>query len=82
MLKLFDPNVTEQEVSSVKEVLLSHNWASGAGLDKVKEFEDEFCKYLGTKAVVTVNSGTATLILHCHCFLLKVMTFWSHLFLL
>ena len=61
MLKLFDPNVTEQEVSSVKEVLLSHNWASGAGLDKVKEFEDEFCKYLGTKAVVTVNSGTAAL---------------------
>ena len=58
MLKLFDPNVTEQEVSSVKEVLLSHNWASGAGLDKVKEFEDEFCKYLGAKAVVTVNSGT------------------------
>jgi len=61
MIKLFDPNVTKREVSSVKEVLLSHNWASGAGLDKVKEFEEEFCKYLGAKAVVTVNSGTAAL---------------------
>jgi perosamine synthetase len=61
VLKLFDPNVTEQEFFAVREVLRSHNWASGAGLDKVKKFEMEFCKYLGANSVVTVSSGTAAL---------------------
>lgn len=61
MVKLFDPNVTSEEVEAAKEVLLSRNWASGAGLEKVKIFEDEFRKYLSCKEVVTVNSGTAAL---------------------
>jgi perosamine synthetase len=61
VIKLFDPDVTEREVLAANEVLLSRNWASGAGLDKVKKFEAEFCKYLGADAVVTVNSGTAAL---------------------
>lgn len=61
MLKLFDPNVTEEEVAAAREVLLSHNWASGSGLEMVKRFEEEFCKYIGCKSIVTVNSGTAAL---------------------
>jgi dTDP-4-amino-4,6-dideoxygalactose transaminase len=61
MIKLFDPHVTEDEISSVKDVLRSHNWASGAGTGKVKEFEEKFNTYIGSKQVVAVNSGTAAL---------------------
>lgn len=61
MIKLFDPHVTIDEVEAAKEVLLSHNWASGAGTNKVKEFEEGLCKYLNARDVVAVNSGTAAL---------------------
>lgn len=61
MLKLFDPNVSEEEVAAAREVLLSHNWASGSGLKMVNRFEEKFCKYIGCKSIVTVNSGTAAL---------------------
>lgn len=61
MLKLFDPNVSEEEVNAAKQVLLSHNWASGAGLDWVNRFEQKFAEYIGCKSVITVNSGTAAL---------------------
>ncbi len=61
MIKLFDPHVTEDEISSAKDVLRSHNWSSGAGTGKVKEFEEKFRTYIGSKQVVAVNSGTAAL---------------------
>jgi perosamine synthetase len=61
MIKLFDPHVTNDEIEAAKQVILSHNWASGAGLNKVKEFENQFSAYLGSKTVVAVNSGTAAL---------------------
>jgi perosamine synthetase len=61
MIKLFDPHVTEDEVNAAREVLQSHNWASGAGAGKVKEFEEKFNAYIGSKDVVAVNSGTAAL---------------------
>lgn len=61
MLKLFDPNVTNEEIDAVKQVLLSHHWASGAGLEMVTSFEEELSSYIGCKTVVTVNSGTAAL---------------------
>lgn len=61
MIKLFDPHVTEDEINATREVLLSHNWASGAGTGKVKEFEEKFNAYIGSKQVVAVNSGTAAL---------------------
>lgn len=61
MIKLFEPHVSNDEIDATKEVLLSRNWASGAGVNKVKEFEDMFKMYLGSRAVVAVNSGTAAL---------------------
>lgn len=61
MIKLFDPHVTEEEVTAARDVILSHNWASGAGANKVRVFEEVFKSYLGTEAVVALNSGTAAL---------------------
>jgi dTDP-4-amino-4,6-dideoxygalactose transaminase len=61
MIKLFDPHVTEDEVNAAREVLQSHNWASGAGTGRVKEFEEKFNAYIGSKDAVAVNSGTAAL---------------------
>lgn len=61
MIKLFDPNINEQELVAAKEVLQSKNWASGAGTGKVKEFEQKLADYLPSDETVTVNSGTAAL---------------------
>jgi perosamine synthetase len=61
MIKLFDPDVTEDEVKAATQVIMSRNWASGAGLNRVREFEEMFTKYLSCRGVVAVNSGTAAL---------------------
>lgn len=61
MIKLFDPHVTDDEVAAARDVLLSRNWASGAGTNKVKEFEDAFNSYTGSSQCVALNSGTAAL---------------------
>jgi perosamine synthetase len=61
MLKLFDPNISEQELIAAREVLQSKNWASGAGTGKVHEFEQKFRDYLQSRDAVAVNSGTAAL---------------------
>ena len=61
MIKLFQPDIDEEEEQEVIKVLRSGNWASGSGNGKVKQFEDELAKYLGCKNVVAVNSGTAAL---------------------
>lgn len=61
MIKLFDPHVSLDEVEAAKEVLLSHNWASGTGGGKVKEFEEELGDYIHALDIVAVNSGTAAL---------------------
>jgi dTDP-4-amino-4,6-dideoxygalactose transaminase len=61
MIKLFDPDLSEEEILAAKKVLLSKNWASGSGTGKVKEFEESFNKYISSKATVAVNSGTAAL---------------------
>ena len=60
-IKLFDPMVNHLEERSVIQVLRSGNWASGAGKNFVKKFEDDFQKYTNTNACVAVNSGTAAL---------------------
>jgi len=60
-IKLFNPDVGSQEVKAVKNVLLSQFWASGAGVGKVKEFEDSLNKYIGSDTCVALNSGTAAL---------------------
>ena len=60
-IKLFDPSISSEEELAVKQVLHSHFWASGSGAGKVKEFEDKFVSYTGSKSCVAVSNGTAAL---------------------
>ena len=46
---------------SVIKTLESGVWASGAGTNRVAEFEEAFRKYIGSEECVSVNSGTAAL---------------------
>jgi dTDP-4-amino-4,6-dideoxygalactose transaminase len=61
MIKLFEPHVTDDEINAVIEVIKSKNWASGAGGERVIEFEEKFNEYIGSKQTVALNSGTAAL---------------------
>jgi len=61
IIKLFDPVVGKQEELAIKKTLKSHFWASGLGIGNVGEFEKKFNRYVGSKACLTVNSGTAAL---------------------
>jgi dTDP-4-amino-4,6-dideoxygalactose transaminase len=74
MIKLFEPDVTEEEVTAAVEVIKSKNWASGAGGGKVKSFEDKFNNYIGSRETVAVNSGTAALHLALSLFDIKGKT--------
>lgn len=60
-IKLFDPFITSKEEEHVLTALRSRHWASGAGSNFVNLFEKKFQKYVGAKACVAVNSGTAAL---------------------
>ncbi len=60
-IKLFDPVVGIDEEKAIKKVLKSGFWASGAGVEKVGEFEERFKKFVGSNECVSVNSGTAAL---------------------
>jgi perosamine synthetase len=60
-IKLFDVVVNKEEEFAIQKVLKSHNWASGAGLENVLKFENEFQNYSGSDSCVSVNSGTAAL---------------------
>ena len=57
-IKVAMPQVGEEEVAAVREVLLSGYYASGA---KVEEFERSFAEYVGVNHAVAVNSGTSAL---------------------
>ena len=60
-IKLFDPVIGNSEEKEIVKILKSGFWASGSGSGRVKEFENKFCKYIGAKECVAVNSGTAAL---------------------
>jgi perosamine synthetase len=60
-IKLFDPIIGKEEEETIKKVLKSNFWASGAGTGKVLEFEDKFNKYIGSDQCVAVSNGTAAL---------------------
>ena len=60
-IKLFDLSVDDSEKSALNQTFDSHFWASGSGIGNVKKFEDNFCKYVGSKSCIAVNSGTAAL---------------------
>ncbi|MGY5151471.1 MAG: DegT/DnrJ/EryC1/StrS family aminotransferase [Candidatus Nitrosopumilus sp. bin_6a] len=70
-IKLFDPFITKEEEKTVLRVLKSHFWASGAGIENVKKFEDSFKKYINCDQCIAVNSGTAALHLALSLFDLK-----------
>ncbi len=54
------PDITDEEIEAVCEVLRSPNLSLGP---KLGEFEDAFAKYIGRKRAVAVNSGTSALFL-------------------
>lgn len=58
MIKVAVPCVGEEEIREVGKVLRSGMYISG---ERVKAFEKEFAKYIGTNYAVAVNSGTAAL---------------------
>lgn len=58
LIKVASPQVGEEEVVAVREVLLSGRFVSGP---RVEEFERLFADYIGVAHAVTVNSGTAAL---------------------
>ena len=58
MIKVSQPYVNAPEIQAAADVLLSGNYVQG---EKVREFEQEFAKYIGTRTAVAVNSGTAAL---------------------
>jgi len=60
-IKLFSPKINKKEIIASRHTLESYNWASGAGNNLVKKFEEKFCNYIGAKECVAVNSGTAAL---------------------
>ena len=60
-IKLFDPNIGNNERQKILQVLESKFWASGSGTGNVLKFENEFKKYTQSKTCVAVNSGTAAL---------------------
>jgi UDP-4-amino-4,6-dideoxy-N-acetyl-beta-L-altrosamine transaminase len=51
-------NITEEDIQAVIETLKSDYLTQGP---KIKEFEDNFAKYIGCKYAVAVSNGTAAL---------------------
>ena len=51
-------NITNEDIDAVIEVLKSEFLTQGP---KIKEFEEEFAKYVGSKYAVAVSNGTAAL---------------------
>lgn len=58
MIKLAKPNIPQEAIDKVVEVLKSGNLIQGK---YVKEFEDKLQEYLDVKHVIAVSSGTAAL---------------------
>jgi dTDP-4-amino-4,6-dideoxygalactose transaminase len=58
LIKVASPQVGEEEIAAVREVLLSGWYVSGP---KVRAFEQRFADYVGVEHAVMVNSGTAAI---------------------
>ena len=58
MIKLASPNISEEAIQKVGEVLRSGNLVQG---QYVSEFESRIEEYLGVKHAIVVSSGTAAL---------------------
>jgi len=57
-IPLSNPDITQKEINGVIGVLKTPYLALGP---KLKEFENKFAKYIGTKYAIAVNSGTSGL---------------------
>lgn len=57
-VKVASPQVGDDEIAAVAEVLRSGRYVSGP---KVKQFEQRFAEHVGVAHVVAVNSGTAAI---------------------
>ncbi|UCC33556.1 MAG: DegT/DnrJ/EryC1/StrS family aminotransferase [Candidatus Bathyarchaeota archaeon] len=58
MIPIAKPMLTEEEMRDVTDVLKSGYLRQGA---KTEEFEKEFCRRVGSRYAIAVNSGTAAL---------------------
>ncbi len=58
MIQISKPFIGKEEIEAVTDVLKSGNIAQG---QKVRELEEKFAKFCGTKYTIAVNSGTAAL---------------------
>lgn len=58
MIPVSKPLLGQDELSAVKEVLRSGNIIQGT---KVREFEEQFARYIGTEYAIATNSGTSAL---------------------
>ncbi|MCX6777455.1 MAG: DegT/DnrJ/EryC1/StrS family aminotransferase [Candidatus Micrarchaeota archaeon] len=58
MIPIAKPMIGEDEISAVADVMRSGMMAQGP---KVKQFEEEFAKYIGTKFAVASSNGTTAL---------------------
>jgi perosamine synthetase len=58
MIPISKPLLGKEEEQGIKEVLNSGFLSQG---EKVKEFEEEFSEYIGTKFAVATNNGTSAL---------------------
>ena len=59
MIPIAKPLIGQEEIRGVLDVLQSGTIAEGP---RVREFEESFAEYVGTKHAVAVNSGTAALL--------------------
>ena len=57
-LPMSEPDITEDDIAAVVDVLKSKRWSLGPVLEA---FEDAFARYTGTKYAVGVSSGTTGL---------------------
>jgi len=71
LIKLFEPYVSELEIKAATSTLNSKFWASGSGVNQVKNFEKSFTKYVGSRDCIAVNSGSAALHLSLSLFNIK-----------
>ncbi|MCX8173981.1 MAG: DegT/DnrJ/EryC1/StrS family aminotransferase [Thermoplasmata archaeon] len=64
MIPQAKPAIGEEEISAVREVLLSGNLAQGK---LVKQFEEEFARAIGVKHAIAVANGTCALEIALMC---------------
>lgn len=58
MIPIAKPEITDDEIRAVSDVLRSGNIASGK---RVLEFEEKFAKYIGVKHAIACSNGTSAL---------------------